>query len=73
MELTIGLTFDENLATLLWTRGSSVPMLSSSESAFRRGLFLGMMNSAFFLPVASCSAFFLTFFAFACLLCFPET
>ena len=72
IDLIIGLTFDENLATLSLLKGSSVPKLSSSESPFRRGLIRGMTNSAFFLDVPSFSPLFFEFFAFACLLDFPE-
>ena len=53
-------------------KGSSVPMLLSSESPFGRGLLRRMINSALFLGVVSFSPLFLELFAFACLLDFPE-
>ena len=61
----MGFTFDENLATFSLLKGSFVPMLSSSESPFRRGLLRGMVKSDFFLGVAPLSAIFFAFFAFA--------
>ena len=63
----MGFTFDENLATFLLLKGSSVPMLSSSESPFRRGLLRGMVKPDFFLGVAPLSAVFFAFFSFAIL------
>ena len=67
----MGFTFDENLATFMLLKGSSVPMLSSSESPFRRGLLRGMVKPDFFLGLAPLSAAFFVFFAFAFLLDLP--
>ena len=61
----MGFTFDENLAAFSLLKGSFVPMLSSSESTFRRGLLRGLVKSDFFLGVAPLSAIFFAFFAFA--------
>ena len=62
---------DRNFLALLLRREGSWPMLSSSESPVRKGLFLGMRKLDFSLDGLSGSPVFLEFLAFEVLLAIP--